>query len=330
MKTLVPMLSKTGTMQDLVKKGYIYEPKLDGIRVLCYKTEKGIELINRNKSDITHKYPELDFEPNINAKTCILDGELVAYDDKGNPDFHKLMRRDQLSNAFAIEALSKEIQVAYVVFDILMKDGKDLTSLPLAQRKKILEKTVKNATQIEKIFYTANGMKIWDFIMARNLEGVMAKDTSTPYSADRRTDYWVKVKNFKSQDCIIAGFSQEIRIVSSLALAAYYKGNLRFCGKVGTGFTEPFLIGLYAELAATIISKPSFPFPDHYKGIKWVKPLLTCEIKYLEFGSDGMLRSPVFMRMRPDKTPEQCLIELPERISRKEKTLNHKARQIVK
>ncbi|MGZ5243900.1 MAG: non-homologous end-joining DNA ligase [Bacteroidia bacterium] len=312
MKNLETMLSKTGNIKDLVKDGYIYEPKLDGVRAFCYKAGNEIEFINRRERNITARYPELNFPELINTKSCILDGEIIVYNEKGNPDFHLLMRRDQSSNPMLIKIMSEDLPATYAVFDICMKDGKDLTDLPLYERKAILENLINESPRLQIMHYTDDGLGLWSFIMNRHLEGVVAKKENSTYEAGKRSGSWMKIKNFKTQDCIIVGFSQEKRVISALALAAYQNGKLRFLGKVGTGFKQSFLHELYDQLKGITIDKPDFRVPSHYKGINWVQPKLACEVQYLEFGSDGMLRSPSFQRLRNDKPLKECILELPE------------------
>jgi bifunctional non-homologous end joining protein LigD len=306
-----PMLSLTGNLNDLVRKDYIYEPKLDGVRCLLVKSGESITLINRNNRDITNRYPELQDASGIKAESCLLDGEIIVYNDRGMPDFHLLMKRDQLSNPRNIEQAQYDLPAIFVVFDVLEADGHSFTGLPLSERKKKLDKILSDSGNIQKIYSTPDGIKLWDFAMQNHLEGVVAKDRKSEYLSGTRTDHWLKIKNFQTQDCIIVGWSSGVREISSLALAAYEKEKLKFIGKVGTGFNNEFLKHLLPRLKKIKISKAPLQVPSRYTGLNWVQPILVCEVRYLEFGSEGMMRNPSFIRMRPDKPATECIIERP-------------------
>jgi len=302
-----PMLAKVGDKKGLSKKGFIFEPKLDGTRALCYKN-KELKFINRRNTNITHRYPEFKFAENINAKSCILDGEIIVYDKKGNPDFNLLQKREQLDKKLLIELRSGQYPATYVVFDILKKDGKDLTRLPLSKRKEILQKTVQDSKTTEKIFWTTNGKKLWKEITKRKLEGVMAKKKDSKYYAGKRTPAWLKIKFLKTIDCIIVGYTQEKRVISALALAIYDEGRLKYIGRVGTGFTTNFLQQLHDKLKKSKTKKVPVKYTGSKK-IQWVKPEYVCEVRYLEISKDKKLRAPAFLRMRYDKPPKECVLQ---------------------
>lgn len=306
-----PMLSQPGRMQHLVAtEEMLYEPKLDGIRALLYKKDNTLRLINRKGRDITKNYPELLLPEAIDCTDCILDGEIIVYNSKGNPDFHLLLSRDQLTNPDQIRKMSEQVPAVFVAFDLLRINGKDVTALKLKERKKRLDTLLPNVGRLQKMYYTDEGVQLWDFIMARQLEGVMAKRSNSPYLPGKRTDHWLKIKNFKTQDCIIVGFSSGKRTLSSLGLAAYVNDRLRFLGKVGTGFSEAFLSSLYEKLKEIEVQTPPVKVPARYKDMRWVQPVLACEVQYLEFGSEGMMRNPSFLRMRPDKPLKDCILEV--------------------
>lgn len=302
------MLARLGTENDLEREGYLFEPKLDGFRAICYKGPE-LEFYNRKQQKITHRFPELTFASQLKCDECILDGELVAYNQQGNPDFRLLMKRRMK----VIERTGRAaVPAMYAAFDICMKDGKNLMSLPLKERKQILDETVDEGPKIQKVFTTTDGKKLYEMMLQRKLEGVVAKDLNSPYLAGRRTDNWIKIKTFKTLDAIIVGYSSEKRKVSSVYVAAYVEGTsrLRFLGGVGTGFTDAFIRELHGMLKPIETDTP--PVKDVPKGYGqsiWVKPELACEIKYLEFDSKGMMRNPVFLRLREDKPLEECVVE---------------------
>ncbi len=296
-----PMLAKLGTESDLGKKGFIYEPKLDGYRALCFANDK-IKLLSRREKDLTFQYPELNLRKSIKAKNCILDGEIVIYDEKGDPSFRLLQERGQTSKKQIITQ-----PATYIVFDILMKDNKDLKILPLSERKQILEKTIIENESLQLIHYTTDGKKLWKIAKKRGIEGVIAKEKNGKYHPGLRTGSWIKIKALKTMDCIIVGYTTERRAISALALAAYDNDKLRYIGKVGTGFNEKMIALLKEKLGKIGIEKQAVE--TNMKNIHWVKPENVCEVKYLEFTKDRMLRAPSFMNLRDDKLPEECAID---------------------
>lgn len=288
---LTVMKAQIGTLDVLSEQGYLYEPKLDGYRALCFVNES-IAFISRNGKDLTSQYPELThFRENIKASRCVLDGEIVAYDEKGHPSFTLLQRRNTAQ---------------YVVFDILMKDGKSLLNKTLKERKKILAGTVEGGNRIEKIFFTDNGEALWQEATKLDIEGVVAKEINGRYYPGERSKTWLKLKIFKTIECVIVGFTQDTRMISSLALGLYKDGDLVYVGTVGTGFSDKLLHDLYLALGTIKIQQVPVINPPKSKDIQWVKPVLVIEIKYLEFTPYNILRGPVFLRLRFDKKPQEC------------------------
>ena len=297
------MKAKIGEKSFLEKTGYIYEPKLDGFRALCYINEN-IKLISRNEKSFNEVFPTLTkFRKNINAQSCILDGEIIAYDDYGNPNFSMLDSGKNLS---------------YVVFDILELNSELLIKKPLIERKKILDQVVKTGNNIEVMFYTPDGQKLWEEMLKRNLEGVIAKKINGLYYPGKRTDEWVKIKFFNTIDCVIVGYISGRRNISSLALALYGEDKkLHYIGNVGTGFNQSDLSELEKILKPIKVENLSIVLnPERgavwlrsVKKINWVKPKFVCEVKYQELTSYGILRIAVFQRLREDKKPKECTIK---------------------
>jgi DNA ligase D-like protein (predicted ligase) len=309
MKIISPMLAGTGRLRDLVNDNFIYEPKMDGVRIICSKENGRLSFFNRKGREVGANYPELNRPGQIKAESCLLDGELVVYNEKGNPDFDMLMKRDQLGNLQSIRKLSNEIPATFVVFDLLMKDGRDLSGLPLAERKKLLQEIIKDSPRIQKIHYTENGLGLWDFILSRQLEGVVAKKSDSAYAAGKRSMDWLRIKNFRTEDFLIAGYTQEQREISSLVLCSYENGHLQLAGKVGTGFSALLIEQLYPQLREARIDEPPLELTSAAAGsnIQWVRPKLVCEVQYVDVNHDGTLDSPIFLRMRPDKPGRQCI-----------------------
>ncbi len=295
-----PMLAITGSEKDLKGKGYIFEPKLDGYRALCY-VNSSIRLESRKGNDVTKNYPELEFRKRIKAKNCILDGEIVVYGENGLPSFDLMQKR---------ELGERRTPATYVAFDILRKNGKELTNLPLIKRKRILAQTVNSNGSIQVSFYTAKGEWLWRKILKLKIEGVIAKAKTSRYSQERSSD-WIKIKPLKTIDCIIIGYSTKKREVSSLALGAYHNGKITYLGKAGSGFGEKFLQEIPKMLEKKDKPPKNLEIRDkdfRTAKISWVKPKLACEVAYNEFTKYGILRQSRFLRLRPDKPVSECAI----------------------
>ena len=288
------MNARIGKKEDLDRKDLIFEPKLDGIRALCY-VSKGLKFVSRGGVNRTAKHKDFKFRKNIKAKTCILDGEIVAYDKKGRPDFSLLQRGGG--------------KTEFVVFDILKKDGKNLTKLPLSERQKILKQTIKNGSKLKRSSVLKDGQKLWKKMKKKNYEGVKAKEIDGKYYPGHRSATWLKIKMIQTIDCVIVGFTQKKRLLSSLALALYDKeGDLKYIGHVGTGFSEDEIEKLYKKLSKIKAKRKPITntVPTTIKNIIWVHPRYVAEIKYLEFTRHKRLRAPAYVRLRSDKKPKQC------------------------
>ncbi len=287
-----PMLATIGSTDDLDRQDMIYEPKFDGIRALC-KVNKKLQFLSRNGHDITHTYPEFEFRKDIKATSAILDGEIVVFDEEGNPRF---------------ELWQQGYEAIYVVFDLLAYNGKDLTRTPLLERKKILKDIIVNGPHLETSFYTTHGHTLWKEMIKRGMEGVMAKKAESYYYPGKRSSVWHKIKAYKTLEALIIGYTTKKRALSSLVLGIYDGDYLRYIGKVGTGFSQATVESLIKKLTPLVRKTPfdrSYLSLSYAKTITWVRPTLIAEIKYLEFTKNMILRSPVFLHVRSDKNPEE-------------------------
>jgi bifunctional non-homologous end joining protein LigD len=297
------MLAKQGSIKDLDNKDFIFEPKFDGTRVLIYKSGNKIKLINRRDNNVTHRYPELkELWKNI-KNDSVIDGELVTLGKNHQPDFNLLQKREQLEDESRINILSHESPATIFVFDILKLKDKNLINLPLMERKKILSQQIKSSSKIALTPFTKNGKGLWKKVQKIKLEGVMAKRSNSRYHKTRDSA-WLKIKNTKSIEAIIIGYTREKRRISALALGAYHKGKLIYIGKVAAGLDEKTISHLSQELkpAKNRVSANSI------RGINFVRPKVVVEVKYLEVTHDLKLRAPSLLRIRIDKKMKECTI----------------------
>jgi bifunctional non-homologous end joining protein LigD len=285
-KKMRPMLAKIGDKSILNETGYIYEPKLDGFRAILHMGKEH-KFISRTGKDLTQKFSDIKL-PRINANSCIIDGEIVAYNKKGIPDFN---------------LLTNGAPAVFVAFDILEKDGVDLRAKPLTERKKILHSTLKENNTVQVMYYTTEGQKLWSVLKKKGAEGVIAKKKDAMYQDGVRSNSWLKIKFTNTIDAIVIGFTHSKRKISSLALGLYEDDNIVFIGKVGTGFDESFIGDFLPKLLKIKTTKKIDLLP--YDVIS-VKPRYVVEVGYLEFTPDKKLRAPVFKRLRIDKDVSEC------------------------
>lgn len=292
------MFAKTGTHEDIKREDCLFEPKLDGYRALCFITKDKVSYISRNGNDITELYPELlGIKKALSgAKTCVLDGEIVVFNKKGNPDFNMLHNKYQTG-----------VLGVYVVFDILMKNGKSVCAKTLAQRKKILEKIFTPIDRFRLIVSTDDGKTLWTTIRKRKMEGIVAKNTQSLYHQGERGGDWIKIKHIDTLDCIIIGYTTEKREISALLLGLYdQEEKLNYVGKVGTGFSESTMNELAKKLAR--IKRKAKPIQQDIKEpeIVWVKPEIVVEVSYNQFTPYKKLRAGSLVRICKDKKAIDC------------------------
>ncbi len=302
-----PMLAAMGSKNDLEREGYIYEPKLDGTRAICY-VDSTMKFVNRRGHELTERYPEFSFRDQIKARSCVLDGELIVYDNRGNPSFHLLQKREQSKTSIA-KFLSIQHPATYVVFDILELEGKELLSTRLDERKKIMHAVLREGHHMQSIAFTKDGIKLWSVVEQRKLEGVMAKRSNSYYEPGKRSNAWLKIKALKTVDCVLLGYTSEIRTISALALGLFFGDELRYVGRVGTGFTEKYLEELRLVLDGMLAESPPVNSYPNEPVITWVRPELIAEVEILELTRDKHLRAPSFRRLRNDKEIKDCVIE---------------------
>lgn len=297
------MLCKNGNKEILNDKNFIFEPKLDGTRALVFidKENKKLKIYNRREKEISYRYPEFKFWNNVN-KTSILDGEIVVFDEKGLPNFNLLQQREQLDNKVEIKIKSKILPACFIAFDIISINNKDLRNLELEKRKKILDKVIKKEDlYFKKIIYFENGKYLWKFVKEKNLEGVIAKRKNSKYE-NKRSENWLKIKNYKTIDAIVIGFIKEKREISSLALALYKNNELIYIGNVASGINDEKINFLLKNMKK--VNRLKVKNLKLNKKINFIKPKIVVEVRYLDFKQK--LRAPTLLRIRFDKAVKEC------------------------
>lgn len=294
-----PMLAATGTATDLDRKNWIYEQKLDGVRCVAILDSK-TELRSRTGTIITPRFPELIELHRQAGKSCVLDGEIAG------KDFNAIQHRIHLQNPFKIRIARTQFPIIYYVFDILYVDGESVKAQPLIERKAILNDIFVPASSAELLKWSDSGEDLFDQAKSEGLEGIMGKDMYAAYLEGKRSDGWLKLKNFKEATYYICGVTKgendRSDTFGSLILADRIDGKLTYVGNVGSGFTHSQLRGILDLLN---LYKGECPFEektDIDRPVKfWTRPELKCEVRYLHMPDvpNGKLRFPTFRKLVP-------------------------------
>ena len=290
--------------------GWIYEPKLDGVRVLAYVTGGSVRLFSRNRKQVEGGYPELVEQLSLAVRgDAVLDGEIVAPDPAtGLSSFARLQQRMHLRDVQ--RAARTGVSVELYLFDCLFYEGIDLTGLPLLDRKKVLRDVVWYDDAIRFTPYRTTGSAaMYRDACARGAEGILAKRAESRYVSGRSTD-WLKIKCVQQQEFVIGGYTepQGARERLGALLVGYYDGDgkLRYAGKVGTGYDRDMLELLFRRL--TPLHRRTSPFapgPVPAGEVQWVTPKLVAQIGFGEWTEAGLLRHPRFLGLRDDKAPRE-------------------------
>jgi bifunctional non-homologous end joining protein LigD len=275
-----PMLATSGKLPG--NDGWAYEIKWDGVRALAYVDGKSLHLESRNLLDITARYPELsDLPSGVSATEAILDGEVVAFDEHGKPSFSTLQRRMHVADAHAVRAHVTATPILYAIFDVLFVDGESLMERPWTERRAVLDDLVTPGDRWRVPASHSDGAALADASRAQGLEGIVAKRTKSLYVPGRRSADWVKVKNIRRQEVVVggwlAGAGRREGTIGAIIVGVYEGDDLRFAGKVGTGFTDAELDRVSGILAP--LSRPTSPFVNKvpYKQARFVEPVLIAE-----------------------------------------------------
>jgi bifunctional non-homologous end joining protein LigD len=307
------------TLAELPKDedAYGYEIKWDGVRAIAYCSGGRVRLESRNLRDITAQYPEIRaLGRQLGARDAVLDGELVALDEDDRPSFQRLQRRMHLADDAVIRRRAREVPVTYMLFDLLYLDGESTMPLAFEERRERLEELELAGDRWQTpSYHRGDGGALLAATAERGLEGIVAKRLDSPYLPGRRTTAWLKVKNIRAQEIVIGGWvpgkGRREAVIGAL-LAGYYEDReLRYAGKVGTGFTEDDLRRLAALLEPLRRSDSPFAGRQPPKDAVFAEPRLVAEVEFNEWTKTGTMRHPSFQGLRDDKDPQEVVREEP-------------------
>jgi bifunctional non-homologous end joining protein LigD len=300
-----PMLSQSSDRPPH-SDAYLYEIKWDGIRALISLDDGSVRIRSRNQKDITDKFPELLIpDKAFRATSALFDAEIVCLDPDGKPVFTDVVRRIQVSGKSATKhSLSEHPAVCYV-FDCLYLDGRAITNEPLARRRVWMEDAIKPGTPYRISEAVDDGAALFKAAVEMGLEGVMAKNRESRYQPGKRSDQWLKIKGRQTIECVIIGYTKgegdRKEMFGALQLAVKKDAGLQYVGKAGTGFDSKQMKKVFEEISMLKrIERPVREKPLDDSQTVWIEPKVICEVQYSSITKDGILREPVFLRLRPD------------------------------
>ena len=298
---------------------WLFEIKWDGYRAIAFIAKGKVRLVSRNQNDLTAQFSELHSIPDsIKAETAILDGEIAALDEQGRSSFSLMQQRTGIRQGGRRTGSRQDMPVLYYVFDLLYLDGYDLRRVSLEQRKDVLAQITSASGPVRYSDHFSQGKALFAVARQKGLEGILAKRRSSVYE-ERRSREWLKIKITQTVDCVIGGYTDpegSRAYFGSIVLGLYDKnGELIHVGQAGTGFDQATLKEIWQVLKKRETKNTPFPHGvEALRKVHWVKPELVAEIKFSEWTHEtadgGMkLRAPVFLRLREDKDPKECVLQ---------------------
>jgi bifunctional non-homologous end joining protein LigD len=311
-----PMLARLSTMpRDEANWGF--EVKWDGVRAIAHSQPGRLRFTTRNGNDVSAAYPELRaLNRALGSHAAILDGEIVAFDDDGKPSFQALQPRIHLRGEAAVRRRAAESPVTYAIFDLLWLDGHSLMDLPYTERReRLAELELDGEHWRVPAHHPGHGSALLAATREQGLEGVVAKRLDSRYAPGRRDGNWLKVKNSRRQELVIGGWTEGRRArqsrLGALELGVHDpdSGELKYAGKVGTGFDEAELDRLGELLRPLARGRSPFSGRQPARGAHFVEPKLVCEVEFGEWTRDGRLRHPRYAGLRDDKPAAEVVRE---------------------
>ena len=302
--------------------GWLFEVKWDGYRAIVFLEAGRVRLVSRNQNDLTAQYRELGDLPNyVRARNAVLDGEIVALDEQGRASFSLMQQRTGVSHNGHRLKRNPEIPVLYYAFDLIWMEGFDLARVDLEKRKEVLAGILATSDILRySEHFVGEGKALYDAAKQRGLEGIVAKRRNSCY-IQKRSREWLKMKITQTIECVTGGYTDprgSREHFGSIVLGLYDdQGRLIHVGQAGSGFTEETHEDMWKRLKKLETNKKPFFGPvESNRRVHWVKPEMVAEIKFTEWthesGDGGLkMRAPVFLGLREDKEPRECVLEIP-------------------
>lgn len=312
-RTIKPMKAASGELP--VGDDWVYEIKWDGMRALSFVEDGSVRLQTTNLLDSTKSFPELDAlgEALRSFDSVVLDGELVAFDEAGQPSFSKMQQRMHVSDRSEAARRANLVPAIYVIFDLLHLNGNDTFSLPFMDRRRLLEQVIEDGPSWRlSTVHEGGGAELLKVVTDQHLEGLIAKRRDSSYQVGKRSQQWRKIKPRRRQEFVVGGWlagdGNRSSTFGSVHVGYYEDDQFRYAGRVGSGFNEAEL-GEWLELL-TPIARVDSPFVDPVppkpgRPNHWVEPELVIEVAFGEWSDGHQLRHPSYLGRRIDKDPRE-------------------------
>jgi bifunctional non-homologous end joining protein LigD len=288
---------------------WLFEPKLDGYRMLVFLRGGSPRLVSRRNIDYTRQFPAIGTALKaLGDDDCVLDGEIIALDADGKPSFNALQNRAGAASGVDIAAAERRSPALFFCFDLLHHAGRSLRALPYVERRARLQSLVRPTTHLQVVHADDDGVALYAAALETGFEGVVAKRKTSIYRPGQRSPEWLKIKHTTSAEFVVGGYSQgkgERERFGSLVVGYRdEEGKLRYAANVGVGFDEDRIADLLGRFAPLVTARS--PFADKVEvraGTTWLEPELVAEVTFAEWTRGGRLRAPVFLRLRDDVDP---------------------------
>ena len=306
-KKLSPMLADLAEA-PFTHPDWLFEPKLDGYRVLAFVHDGEVRLRSRRGLDLTPAFPVIAAELARQSADMILDGEVLALDAAGRPSFNALQNRALLKTPREIAAAERDTPAVFYSFDLLHFAGLDLRQAAYSDRRRYLAQCLLPSPHVQRVHTAEDGVALHAAALAQGFEGVMAKRRDSRYEAGRRSSAWLKIKPTHSAEFVVGGYTlgSGVRAPLGALLLGYWKrGQLHYAGHVGSGLDDATLAQLKQRFAPLETERHPFAeAPPLHRATVWMRPETVAEVKFAEWTPDGYLRAPVFVRLREDVDPK--------------------------
>ncbi|HXX60958.1 MAG TPA: DNA ligase D [Candidatus Sulfotelmatobacter sp.] len=323
MPDFVPPMLATGGSRAFSDPGWIFELKWDGYRVEAVVREGRARIWTRNRLDAARYFPDLAGPaPWLDAREAIVDGEVVALDDQGRPNFSLLQDRTGVRGPGAardpdgprpMADARAAIPLAYEVFDLLWLDGRSLLDTPLVERKARLRERLRDDPLVHFAAHVeTDGEAFFEAIREQGLEGLMAKRRESRYEPGRRSHDWLKLKARKEQELVIGGWEPGLGSHAELGavlVGVYHDGELRYAGEVGSGMDARTRAGLLKRMRAAERPDPPFAKPPRLRDVHWTEPTIVIRAEFTDWTSDDLVRQSTFKGLDPTKDPRDVVRE---------------------
>ena len=290
---------------------WISQMKWDGVRILSYFEGKDMKLYNRRKNERTAHFPEItQLKSYCKAKSVILDGEVIALGNNGQPSFREVMRRDAIRRMDRVEHLIPAVPVYYMIFDIVFYNGNWVNDLPLRERMDILKEIILPEKHIQLTTSHEDGETLFEVTKEKGMEGIISKNLNSKYKLAGKDESWKKIKNMQDTIAVVGGVTYRNGIVNSLLLGMYDGSKeLRYVSHAGTGKLKQADWRALTKLVEPLkqVDSPFVNQPERIKQTQWLQPQLTVKILYIEWPKGRSIRQPSIQAF-VDIPPEECIL----------------------